>query len=96
MRPNEQASPPRPAEASCPHEADLAAAREKIVHLERALITSRRIGTAVGILMATYKVTDRAAFDMLVMASQNRSCKLHEIAEQVNDTGVLIMGRRRN
>ena len=37
------------------------AARAKIRNLEAALVTARRIGTAVGIVMATYKVTDTPA-----------------------------------
>ncbi|HJQ42081.1 MAG TPA: ANTAR domain-containing protein [Jatrophihabitantaceae bacterium] len=78
---------PDPDHDECQHR--LTESYEKIRELETALITSRRIGTAVGIVMATYKVTDEAAFDLLVMASQNGHVKLREIAQQVIDTGEL-------
>jgi len=69
----------------------LTAARRqnKIENLERALQTSRRIGTAMGILMATHKVTEQQAFDLLRIASQSNHRKLHDIAEIVVQTGEL-------
>lgn len=63
--------------------------QDKVKNLERALETSRRIGIALGILMATYKVTDDQAFDLLRIASQTRQRKLHELAEDVVTTGAL-------
>jgi hypothetical protein len=69
----------------------LAAARRqsKIENLERALQTSRRIGTAMGILMASYKVTEHQAFDLLRIASQSHHRKLHDIADDVVQSGSL-------
>jgi hypothetical protein len=84
-----QPVPIRPALPPCPHEAALSAAQTKIANLETALTTARRISMAVGILMATYKVTDEAAFDLLVYASQQSHRKLRDIAEQVLQTGSL-------
>jgi hypothetical protein len=57
--------------------------------LEQALITSRQIGEAIGILMATHNVSDNQAFDLLRIASQNTNRKLHEIAADVVLTGTL-------
>lgn len=77
----------------CPHEAALAEALEKISNLEKALLTARVISTAVGVLMATFKITSEAAFDMLVVASQNTHTKLRDVAQEVVDTGTLSWGR---
>ena len=66
-----------------------AAAREHVAQLERALLTSRDIGTAMGVLMARYKITRSQAFDLLRVASQNTNRKLAEIAAEVADTGAL-------
>jgi GAF domain-containing protein len=63
--------------------------REKISNLEFALSTSRHIGAAMGILMATQKVTDEQAFDLLRIASQATHRKVTDIAEDVVRTGVL-------
>jgi GAF domain-containing protein len=69
----------------------LTAARrqDKIENLERALVTSRRIGVAIGILMARQMVTEEQAFDLLRIASQNSHRKLYDIAEEVAHTGAL-------
>src|SRR5690348_10164429 len=69
----------------------LTAARRqsKIDNLERALQTSRRIGIAMGILMASNKFTEQQAFDLLRIASQSNHRKLHDVAEQVVQTGEL-------
>jgi GAF domain-containing protein len=63
--------------------------RDKISNLEFALSTSRHIGAAMGILMATQKVTDDQAFDLLRIASQATHRKVTEIADDVVRTGVL-------
>ena len=69
----------------------LTAARRqsKIENLERALQTSRRIGTAMGILMASYKVTEPQAFDLLRIASQSNHRKVYDVADEVVQTGQL-------
>ncbi len=58
-------------------------------NLEAALRTNRQIGTAVGILMATEKVTEENAFQLLRQASNHLNRKLVDIAEQVHLTGRL-------
>ena len=69
--------------------ATLAAHEDKIANLERALVTNRRIGIAIGILMARTGHTDRQVFDTLRTMSQHRNRKLRDIAEDVIYTGAL-------
>jgi len=74
------------------HAAALVAAevnREKAKNLERGFQTNRDIGVAVGILMAQNKITRTQAFDLLRIGSQNSNRKVHEIAEELIETGVL-------
>ena len=68
---------------------ELAQAHDKIVNLEIALTSSRRIGMAIGILMARFTVRDDVAFDMLRTASQAHNRKVREVAEDVILTGTL-------
>jgi len=63
--------------------------RDKIMNLERALESSREIGTAIGILMARELCTADQAFDVLRTASQHTHRKLRDIAAQVKETGML-------
>ena len=63
--------------------------QDKIDNLEQALVNSRRIGTAIGVLMASYRVTDEQAFDLLRIASQSRHRKLIAVAEDVIESGEL-------
>jgi GAF domain-containing protein len=63
--------------------------RDKAENLQRALITSRQIGIAMGILMATDKVTEDQAFGLLRIASQSRHRKLADLAVEVAETGML-------
>jgi AmiR/NasT family two-component response regulator len=70
----------------------LAQAREertRATHLERALESSREIGTALGILMANQKCRTDEAFEQLRQASQTSHRKVREIALDIIDTGVL-------
>ena len=69
----------------------LTAARhqEKAEHLERALHTSRRIGVALGILMATHRVDLDGAWELLAKASQDTNTKVSELADHVVHTGSL-------
>lgn len=62
-----------------------AAARDRADDLAVALVTGREIGTAIGVLMATHKVTRQQAFDLLRIASQRANRKLRDVA----DTGSL-------
>ncbi|GAB3060747.1 hypothetical protein GCM10027053_23660 [Intrasporangium mesophilum] len=61
--------------------------REQTSHLEEALRSSRKIGAAMGILMASRRVSEDEAFDILRKASQNTNRKLRVIAEEVARTG---------
>jgi AmiR/NasT family two-component response regulator len=60
--------------------------REKADQLERALHTSRRIGVALGIVMATHGVDLDVAWELLSKASQDSNTKVSELADQVIHT----------
>ena len=68
---------------------ELQQAREQIHHLETALASNRRIGMAIGIVMARQHLTDERAFELLRQQSQLRNQKLRDLAEEVIYTGVL-------
>jgi AmiR/NasT family two-component response regulator len=70
-------------------EADGVLDRTKIAHMEVALITCRRIGAAMGIIMAQRKVTEEQAFDLMRIASQHSHRKLREVADDVVLTGTI-------
>jgi AmiR/NasT family two-component response regulator len=63
--------------------------RATIVQLEAAVETGRRIGMAVGILMARQKLSGDAAWALLVTASQSQHRKVRDIAEDVIGTGTI-------
>lgn len=64
--------------------------REREVNdLGAALGSSRQIGTAIGVLMARYKVTSEHAFELLSRASQHLNRKLRDVAADVALTGEL-------
>lgn len=56
---------------------------ERADHLEQGLQTNREIGAAVGILMATHRISQPEAFAMLSGASQRLNRKLREIATAI-------------
>jgi GAF domain-containing protein len=62
-------------------------ATDKAEHLQAALESNRKIGMALGIMMAEYHITDLQAFDLLRAASQRSHLKLRDIAERVVYTG---------
>jgi hypothetical protein len=64
-------------------------AQDEATNLESALNSNRRIGTAMGVLMAHHKVTEDVAFGMLRSASQRLHRKLRDIAVEVVETGTL-------
>lgn len=68
-------------------EQQVAAANAKVANLELALQTNRRIGAAIGIVMALNRLTEAEAFDVLKQASQHRNCKLRILADEVLLTG---------
>jgi GAF domain-containing protein len=63
--------------------------QEQNENLNTALESSRRIGAAIGILMATRQVREDAAFDLLRETSQRQHRKLREVADDVVFTGTL-------
>ena len=66
---------------------ELAAATDRAVHLERAVVSHRKIGMAMGILMERHRITEEQAFDRLRELSQRRNVKLRDIAELIVYTG---------
>ncbi len=71
------------------HEAERRAADAATANLQIALSSNRRIGTAIGILMAHRRITDAAAFELLREASQRGHRKLRDVAEDVVLTGTV-------
>lgn len=71
------------------HELERRSADATAANLQLALTSNRRIGVAIGILMAHHRITDTAAFEMLREASQRAHRKLRDIAEDVVLTGTL-------
>ncbi|MHA3703748.1 ANTAR domain-containing protein [Jatrophihabitans sp. YIM 134969] len=63
--------------------------RAEIEQLQAALVAARRIGAAMGILMATLKVDEDGAFDRLRTASQHTNRKLRDVAGDVVYAGAL-------
>ncbi|QBX57252.1 ANTAR domain-containing protein [Nocardioides seonyuensis] len=57
--------------------------REHAAQMERALQSSRTIGTAVGILMAEREIRQDEAFTVLKAASRNSNRKLREVAQEL-------------
>jgi AmiR/NasT family two-component response regulator len=68
--------------------------RDKVDNLEIALEHSRDIGVAMGIVMATEKVTRDCAFEMLRMVSQHQNRKLFLVADDVIETGTLPVAEK--
>jgi AmiR/NasT family two-component response regulator len=66
---------------------DLAAATAHAQQLERALVSNRRIGMAMGILIERHRCTEEQAFDRLRDLSQRGNIKLRDVAEQLIYTG---------
>jgi AmiR/NasT family two-component response regulator len=76
-------------EPAVPADGEAEALRAEVHNLKIALSTSRRIGMAMGILMATHRITDDEAFDRISTASQHSQTKLHNLAEAIILTGAL-------
>lgn len=66
-----------------------AASSTRADSLEAALLTSRQIGAAIGILMNVYKITEDQAFERLRRSSNQTNRKLRDIAGDVLQTGAL-------
>ena len=65
----------------------LTAAESRAANLEEALASNRRIGMAIGILMAHHRLTEEQAFDVLRRQSNRSNVKLVRLAE-----GVIYIG----
>jgi|tagenome__1003787_1003787.scaffolds.fasta_scaffold20954868_3 AmiR/NasT family two-component response regulator len=65
------------------------AAEHKASTLEAGLLSNRRIGMAVGILMCRLHLTEDDAFELLRQESQRRNTKVRVLAETVIYTGTL-------
>lgn len=66
---------------------DLTVAQDRISNLENALVSSRIIGIAIGIVMERHKLESADAFHLLVQASQRANLKVRDLAEQLVYTG---------
>ncbi|MGH8962188.1 MAG: GAF and ANTAR domain-containing protein [Jatrophihabitantaceae bacterium] len=66
-------------------------ANDKADNLLVALQTSREIGVAMGVLMASQKVTREHAFHLLRIASQHSHRRIADIALDVAETGELAL-----
>ena len=67
--------------------AERAAALADADELRKALLTSRRIGMAMGILMERHRLTAEQAFERLRELSQQRNVKLRDVADALVHTG---------
>jgi hypothetical protein len=67
-------------------------AQRMIDHLHVALTSNRRIGMAMGTLMARHGCTENDAFDRLRSVSQHLHRKLRDVAEYVVLAGELPTG----
>jgi len=75
--------------AASPDDTTLAAAREKVANLERALEHRMDIGIACGILMERFGQDRETAFTTLKKISSHRNMKLRLVAEQLAAHGRL-------
>ena len=83
-------------EAAASDDVELTQARAQIHNLQVALVTCRRIGIAIGIVMATQRVSPEEAFDALRRLSQAQHRKIRDLAEDVIYTGELTAHTRRD
>jgi len=76
-------------ELTCLRNYALARVENQVSNLENALSSNRRIGAAVGVLMASHKVTSQEAFELLRRTSNVSNRKLRDVADSVVLTGTL-------
>ncbi len=69
---------------------EVAAEQLTAEHLHAALSTARRIGAAIGIVMANRKLTEKAAFEFIGRLSQERNRKLRDLADDIILTGSAV------
>jgi hypothetical protein len=72
----------------------LRATTERADNLQRAVESNRRIGAAIGILVARSRLTEQQAFQELVRVSSITNTKLRIVADTVVRTGELPGDRR--
>jgi chromosome segregation ATPase len=60
---------------------------EQADHLQDALRTSRRIGAAIGLVMAADKVSEQEAFAILSRRSQDTNVKVRVLADEIVTSG---------
>jgi hypothetical protein len=65
------------------HRATIAALQHDVAELEAALLNARRIGGAIGALMATRHVTESEALQLLVHAGLRSGRKVRDVADDV-------------
>ena len=70
-------------------EAAIGTAEDRANQIRAGLESNRVIGTAIGVMMATYRLTAHQGFQLLVAASQHTNSKLRDIAAEVAATGTL-------
>lgn len=70
-------------------EIDVDAAFREIENLRIALRSNRRIGIAIGLIMAQCHATDHEAFELLRQRSMDTNRKMADLAEQVVQVGRL-------
>lgn len=63
--------------------------RQEVDQLRRALVTNRRIGMAMGVLMGVRHVGEDQAWELLRKASRDSNRKLRDVADDVVRTGTL-------
>ena len=68
---------------------EAALGEDKADNLQMALLRSRTIGAAIGILMERHRINADDAFKLLGTVSQNTNTKLVEVAADLVDTGNL-------
>ncbi len=76
-------------ELACLRNFALDAAENRSANLERALSSNRQVGAAIGILMASHKLTNDQAFALLREASNKTNRRLSDVADDVVLTGRL-------
>ena len=64
-------------------------ANDRAANLERALLSSRTIGAAVGVLVERHRLTEALAFDVLRHSSQLTNRKLADVAADLVASGKL-------
>ena len=65
----------------------LAAAQDDVRQLERALVASRHIGMAMGMVMERHRLSEDQAFAHLRSISSRRNVKLRDVAAEIIYTG---------